>query len=119
MTTNIDRAALVMAESAARQFNQDPTVIPYLANRNLPRAEALAAAGLLMPDLPEPVWRPHAEHEFRYRVWPIPFGQVERTPRPGSLIAITDGEEDITTYTSAQACELAYALLAAAATEEA
>lgn len=57
MTTNIYRAALCMAESAAREFDQDPTVIPYLANRNLPRAKALADATppLLMPDLPDPV----------------------------------------------------------------
>ena len=102
MTTNIDSAAEVIGRYVHPDFAEDA-------------AQALATEGLLLPDLPEPVWRPHAEYEFRYRVWPIPFGQVERTPRPGSLIAITDGEEDITTYTSAQAIEVAAALLSAAA----
>ena len=82
-------------------------------------AQALKDSGRLMPELPEPVWRPHAEHEFRYLAWPVPVvGQVERSPRPGALIAITDGDEDIITFTEQQAREVAAALLSAAAWAE-
>ena len=52
--TNIDRAARTIAESACRELAQPDDIIPYLTQRNLTRAQALAAEGLLMPDLPEP-----------------------------------------------------------------
>lgn len=100
--TNIDRAADIVREHS---FSRRPDDV----------AQALANAGLLTPDLPEPVWRPHAEHPHRYHAWPIPSGQVERNTSRGALISITDTDgEDIRTYTQAEAKEVAYALISAA-----
>ena len=53
---NIERAARAIAESACRELAQPDDIIPYLTQRNLTRAQHLAAEGLLMPDLPEPDW---------------------------------------------------------------
>ncbi len=47
----IERTARALAESAVKELDQDPAIIPYLTERNLPRARYLADSGLLRTEL--------------------------------------------------------------------
>lgn len=105
-----ERAVEVIEDRLARW-----EVSGYAPNSDyLGDALAEAVPPILAPDLPEPVWRPHAAHPHRYHVWEVPvIGRVEVGTRARSLVSIYDDEE-VATFTRDQARQAGLALIAAA-----
>lgn len=106
MTTNIDRAtrAIVDANFARRERNRGADTVTVQAAREY--AKALAAAGLLMPDLPEP-------DDKEWMIW-HPIKRADVRSYLNRVILFQDGVPCEFPYTPAEARALALDLLAAA-----